>query len=64
MLRGAEVTADRYRVGTVVCVQDLDMKQAWCLAASSSDAAAKQLIGLYGRRRGIDIEQAWRLSRI
>jgi hypothetical protein len=64
VLRGAEVTADRYRVGTVVCVQDPDMKQAWCLAASSSDATAKQLIGLYGRRWGIDIDQAWRLSRI
>jgi Transposase DDE domain len=54
VLRGAEVTADRYRVGTVVCVQDPDMKQAWCLAASSSDATAKQLIGLYGRRWGIE----------
>ncbi|MGB8176006.1 MAG: hypothetical protein WCF29_13530, partial [Pseudolabrys sp.] len=43
LLRGAEVTADRYRVGTVVCVQDPDMKQAWCLAASSTDATAKQL---------------------
>ena len=38
VLRGAEVTADRYRVGTVVCVQDPDMKQAWCLAASSTNA--------------------------
>lgn len=54
VLRGAEVTADRYRVGTVVCVQDPDMKQAWCLAASSADATAKQLTGLYGRRWGIE----------
>jgi len=54
VLRGAEVTADRYRVGMVVCVQDLDMKQAWCLAASRTDATAKQLIGLYGRRWGIE----------
>jgi hypothetical protein len=53
VLRGAEVTADRYQVGTVVCVQDPDMKQAWCLAASSTDATAKQLTGLYGRRWGI-----------
>src|SRR5208282_2525685 len=62
--RGAAVTADRYPVGTVVCVQDPDMKQAWCLAASSTDATAKHLIGYYGRRWGIDIDQAWRLSRI
>ena len=54
VLRGAEVTADRYRVGTVVCVQDPDMKQAWCLAASSSDATAKELTGYYGRRWGIE----------
>jgi hypothetical protein len=38
VLRGAAVTADRYAVGTVVCVQDPDMKQAWCLAARSTDA--------------------------
>jgi Transposase DDE domain len=54
VLRGAEVTADRYRVGTVVCVQDPDMKQAWCLAASRTDATAKQLTALYGRRWGIE----------
>ena len=54
MLRGAAVTADRYPVGTVVCVQDPDMKQAWCLAASSTDATAKHLIGYYGRRWGIE----------
>ena len=53
-LRGATVTADRYPVGTVVCIQDADMKQAWCLAASSTDATAKQLTVLYGRRWGIE----------
>ena len=54
VLRGAAVTADRYPVGTVICVQDPDMKQAWCLAASSTDATAKHLIGYYGRRWGIE----------
>jgi hypothetical protein len=54
VLRGALVTADRYPVGTVVCVQDRGMKQAWCLAASSTDATAKQLTGYYGRRWGIE----------
>jgi Transposase DDE domain len=54
VLRSAKVTADRYPVGTVVCVQDPDMKQAWCLAASSTDATAKDLIGYYGRRWGIE----------
>ena len=54
VLRGAAVTAERYPVGTVVCVQDTAMKQAWCLAASSTDATAKQLTGYYGRRWGIE----------
>jgi hypothetical protein len=54
VLRNAAVTADRYKVGTVVCVQDPDMKQAWCLAASSKDAKPKQLTALYGRRWPIE----------
>ena len=54
VLRGAMVTADRYPVGTVLCVQDPDMKQAWCLAASSASATAKELSGYYGRRWGIE----------
>ena len=54
VLRSAEVTADRYRVGTVICVQDPDMKQAWCLAASSTNATTKDLTGYYGRRWGIE----------
>jgi len=54
VLRGAAVTADRYHVGTVVCVQDTGMKQAWCLAASSTDATVRQLTGYYGRCWGIE----------
>lgn len=54
VLRNAAVTADHYKVGTVVCVQDPDMKQAWCLAASSKDAKTKQLTALYGRRWPIE----------
>jgi hypothetical protein len=54
VLRGAMVTADRYPVGTVVCVRDPEMKQAWCLAASSTEATAKDLTGYYGSRWGIE----------
>ncbi len=54
VLRAAAVTADRYKVGTVICVQDPDMQQAWCLAASSTNAMAKHLTGYYGRRWGIE----------
>jgi hypothetical protein len=48
VLRGAEVTVDRYQVGTEVCVWDPEIRQAWCLATSISDASAKQLTGYYG----------------
>jgi hypothetical protein len=54
VLRGAMVTADLYPVGTVVCVRDPEMKQAWCLAASSTEATAKDLTGYYGSRWGIE----------
>jgi hypothetical protein len=53
-LRGGAVTADRYAVGTVVCVHAKDMKEPWCLAASSPDANAKSLIKLYAKRWGIE----------
>jgi hypothetical protein len=54
VLRGAVVTAERYQVGTVVCVRDKDMKQAWCLATNLTDATAGFLKELYGRRWGIE----------
>jgi hypothetical protein len=54
VLRGALVTAERYQVGTVLCVQDKAMKQAWCLATSSTDQTAKTLMTLYGKRWGIE----------
>ena len=53
-LRGAPVTAEKYEVETVVCVQEKDMKQAWCPAASSPNTAAKELIRYYGNRWGIE----------
>jgi hypothetical protein len=52
-LRNAFVTAERYQVGTVVCVHAKDMKEPWCLAASTSDTA-KQLMRTYGKRWGIE----------
>jgi len=54
VLRDALVTAERYQVGSVLCVQDKAMKQAWCLATSSTEASAKTLICLYGKRWGIE----------
>jgi hypothetical protein len=54
LLRGALVTAERYQVGTVVCVRDKDMKQAWCLATNLTDATAGFLKSLYGKRWGVE----------
>ena len=53
-LRNAFVTAERYQVGTIVCVHAKDMKEPWCLAASTSSDTAKQLMRTYGKRWGIE----------
>jgi hypothetical protein len=53
-LRGGAVTAERYAVGTVVCVQAKGMKEPWCLATSLADADAKSLIALYAKRWSIE----------
>lgn len=53
-LRGGAVTAERYAVGAVVCVHAKGMKDPWCLAASSPDAKASNLIKLYARRWSIE----------
>ena len=54
VLRDALVTAERYQVGTVLCVQDKAMKQACCLATSSTAATARALMTLYGKRWSIE----------
>jgi hypothetical protein len=36
VLHGAKVTAEGYEVGTVVCVRETDMTQAWCLATNKA----------------------------
>lgn len=54
LLRNAEVTAERYRVGAVLCVRDPDMKAAWCIATSYTKATVGFLKGAYGRRWQIE----------
>src|ERR1700693_3437155 len=53
-LREAEVTAGRHKVGAVVCVKAKDMKEAWCLAASSAEATAREIINYYAKRWTIE----------
>jgi hypothetical protein len=43
-----------YEVETVLCVQDKEMKHAWCLAASSTGATSRALMSFYGKRWGIE----------
>jgi hypothetical protein len=54
VLEDAAVTAERYSVATVLCVQEKGMKQAWCLASSLSAPQAKALMRLYGKRWSIE----------
>src|SRR5208337_1982174 len=54
VLRDAAVTAVGYPVKTVVCVQARDMKEPWCLAASTTEEPARALINLYAKRWGIE----------
>jgi Transposase DDE domain len=54
VLRDAAVTAVGYPVETVVCVQAKDMKEPWCLAASTTEEPARALVNLYAKRWGIE----------
>ena len=53
-LRNPLVTATQYPVGTVVCVQDPDMKDAWCLATNTTRLKTQELKNLYGKRWSIE----------
>jgi hypothetical protein len=57
-LRNARVTADRAKVGAVVCVKSAGMTQAWCLATNRTDLSATEVVELYGRR--FTIEETFR----
>ena len=54
VLRGAAVTADRYPVGTVVCVAGPGHEASLVPGRQQHRCPAKQLTGYYGRRWGIE----------
>ena len=54
LLRGAELTAARHKVGAAVCVHARGMKEAWRLAASDATARASQIVNLYAKRWTIE----------
>ena len=62
-LRDAVVTDSKgLGVGTVVCVQDKEMKEPWCLVASERKVATRTLIRYYAKRWGL--RRAFATSRI
>src|SRR5208282_3528050 len=54
LLRDAELTAARHKVGAAVCVHAKGMKEAWHLAASDATASASQIVNLYAKRWTIE----------
>ena len=54
VVKDAKITADRYRVDSVVCVQARGMKQAWCLAVGGGVRTGVAAVKLYGRRFTIE----------
>jgi hypothetical protein len=52
--RDALMTAERYQVGTVLCVQEKAMKRACCLVTTGTAATAMALMSLYAKRWSIE----------
>ena len=57
-LKDACVTADRYPVGSVVCVKARGMKEAWCLAVGGGAVTGAMAVKRYARR--FTIEESFR----
>ena len=53
-LRRVGLTANRFPVPTVVCLQDKAMQEPWCLAASDPEATASDLKKYYAKRWSIE----------
>lgn len=54
-LDNAKVTAtNRQPIPTVICVQDKDMKDSWCLATDRSDLKTNEIKNYYGKRWSIE----------
>jgi hypothetical protein len=54
MLKNAKITKKGYEVATVVCMQDKQMKEPWCLASSRSKEDAKAFAKWYAKRWSIE----------
>jgi hypothetical protein len=54
VFRNAQVTGQHVSVPTVVCVQDKEMKDAWCIVASDPKLAGRDIKAMYGKRFSIE----------
>lgn len=54
MLKNAKITKKSYEVATVVCMQDKQMKDPWCLASTRSKEDAKAFAKWYAKRWSIE----------
>ena len=57
-VKDARVTADRYRIDSVVCVKARGMKDAWCLAVGGTPLTGATAVKLYASR--FTIEETFR----
>ena len=57
-VKDARVTADRYRIDSVVCVKARGMTDAWCLAVGGTPLTGATAVKLYARR--FTIEETFR----
>jgi hypothetical protein len=57
MLKNAKITKKGYEVATVVCMQDKQMKEPWCLASSRSKEDAKAFAKWYSKRWSIGVSR-------
>jgi len=53
-MREAKITHEQYQVGTLVCTQKKDMKEAWCIVSSETDISGSGAIKWYGKRWGCE----------
>ena len=53
-IRKAKITGEEYEVGTVVCTQQKDMKEVWCIVSSEIDISASEIIRWYAKRWGCE----------
>jgi hypothetical protein len=54
MLKNAKITKKRFEVATVVCTQDKEMKQPWCLVSSRTKSDAQAFVKWYAKRWSIE----------